>query len=165
MCICAHIGAEQKQAHRLALSYFYCDPRVFQAGRKGREFLGAVREHETGRVNHPDSRGINCAWSQVSGHPTAMYTPHIEGKPGQHHWDSHTTAARLSAIVACSKATLPLLLLWCRKNYLHSTLKEHINFSSFSHKTALPLSKNITKQHYWTSCTCFLCVWCKYGCW
>lgn len=40
MCLCAHIRAEQKQVHRLALSYFYCDPRVFQAGEKGREFGG-----------------------------------------------------------------------------------------------------------------------------
>lgn len=61
MCLCAHIRAEQKQAHRLALSYFYCDPRVFQAGGKGREFWGAVREHETAHVNHPDSGDINCA--------------------------------------------------------------------------------------------------------
>lgn len=53
--------AEQKQVHRLVVSYFYCGPRVWQARQKGRTFLGAVRERETACVNHPDSRDINCA--------------------------------------------------------------------------------------------------------
>ena len=52
--------------------YFYLkptsEPNARWSGRGGSGVWATVWECESGNVNHPDSRHINCAWSRVSGH-------------------------------------------------------------------------------------------------